>query len=216
MDSVVVGAPAAYHPHRLNSAAIDLDNIASSLQRRRQQQQPPIHYATLPHPQQHQPRYSNTLAQCPGAPPKTKPLSMKTDENGPRWPKSGSSSGASLSLTFANRRHHQQNQHNWWKVCWLYGGGGNGGHHLLEQRQQGNISHFNYHRSSKPTQVPTTATSVASVASLHRSPSDVPKQQQQPTSSSSSISSFSAAVAATLPSHFRLRRRRQQRRDGAK
>ncbi|KAH9392752.1 Prickle-like protein 2 [Tyrophagus putrescentiae] len=113
-------------------------------------------------------------------------------------------------------RHHQQNQHNWWKVCWLYGGnGGNGGHHLLEQRPQGNFSHFNYHRSSKPTQVPTSsATSATSVASLHRSPSDVPKQQ--PTSSSSSISSFSAAVAATLPSHFRLRRRRQQRRDGAK
>ncbi len=220
MDSVVVGAPAAAH-HRLNSAVLDLDNIACRLQqqqRRSQQQQqppPPRHYATLPAI----PRLS-TLAQCPGVPQTAAaaPSDEKSGEKPPkRWlPKSGS---ASLSLTFASRpnhrqyqqqnRRHQNQQGHWWKVCWLYGNGG----HLLEQQHHTNHHHHHHHSRSSQAQAqvqPTSVASVASVASLHRSPSDVPKQQQQSTSSSSSLS----CAVATLPSHFRLHRRR--RRDGAK
>lgn len=172
MDSVAIGGPRLHH-YRLNAAAaaqLDLDNIASSLQRQQQK-----HHAQAPSP--------NTLAQCPGVPKAAElPVSSKPEKS------KKIKSGASLSLTFANRhsrhRHHHR-QHHWWKVCWLYGNGG----HLLDH------NHLKHQQvgSSNERQ------NVFSTASLGRSPSDVPKQH----TSSPSLSS----TVATLPSHFRLRRR---------
>lgn len=174
MDSVAIGGPRLHHHHRLNAAAaaqLDLDNIASSLQRQQQKhhaQAPP-----LPPP--------NTLAQCPGVLNTELPVSSN-----PEKPKK-IKSGASLSLTFANRhpRNHHHRQHHWWKVCWLYGNGG----HLLDH------NHLKHQQvgSSNERQ------NVFSTASLGRSPSDVPRQH-------TSFSSINSTVA-TLPSHFRLRQR---------